>query len=104
MHFEEYNEGINRWFDVYATPLKRNNFAAVFTDITGRKNAEMKARKILENINENYSEFDNEWHFVDINSKMIEEFGLKRDDIIGKVVWDLFLKQLTVNNIKNSIG
>ena len=40
MHFEEYNEGINRWFDVHATPLKDNKFSAVFTDITERKKIE----------------------------------------------------------------
>ena len=59
-------------------------------DITERKKAEMKARNILENISENYSEFDNKWHFVDVNNKMQEEFGIKRDDVIGKVVWELF--------------
>jgi PAS domain S-box-containing protein len=59
-------------------------------DITESKKAENKTRKILENIGENYSEFDNEWHFVDINSKMEEEFGLNREDIIDKVVWELF--------------
>lgn len=40
MHFEEYNEGIDRWFDVHATPLKDNKLSAVFTDITDRKKAE----------------------------------------------------------------
>lgn len=40
MHFEEYNAGLDRWFDVHATHLKENRFAAVFTDITDRKKAE----------------------------------------------------------------
>jgi PAS domain S-box-containing protein len=40
MHFEEYNAGIDRWFNVHASPLDGNRFAAVFTDITESKNAD----------------------------------------------------------------
>jgi len=40
MHFEEYNAGTDRWFEVHTSPLGGNHFAAVFTDITGRKLAE----------------------------------------------------------------
>ena len=215
MHFEEYNEGINRWFDVHATPLKDNKFSAVFTDITDRKKteealksnqelfkktfdsvsfavsivrvsdnqivdineaylqmveyhkeevvghtakelqvfpnheerekiarlvhegsqvlnqeidvrtksgkilralfsvdlinfdnqphflgslinitdrkkAEEKTHMILESIAESYFEFDNEWRYVDVNLKSQEILGLKKNELIGKVTWELF--------------
>ena len=43
-HFEEDNAGVGRWFDVHASPMEGNHFAAVFTDITERKQAEEALR------------------------------------------------------------
>ena len=68
---------------------KKSIFTIVY-DITERIKAEEKTKRILESMAEYYVEFDNEWHYVDINSKMEEEFGLKRDEILGKVIWKLF--------------
>ncbi|MGZ7116560.1 MAG: PAS domain-containing protein, partial [Methanobacterium sp.] len=40
MHFEDYNASLDKWFDVHASPLEGNRFAAIFTDITEHKKAE----------------------------------------------------------------
>ena len=53
------------------------------------KEAEEKTKRILETIAESYVEYDNEWRYVNVNSKYEETFGQKRDEIIGKVVWEL---------------
>jgi PAS domain S-box-containing protein len=45
MHFEEYNASVDRWFNVYASPMKGNRFAVVFSDVTERKRAEEALRE-----------------------------------------------------------
>ena len=40
MHFEEYNASLDKWFEVFASPMGGNRFVAVFSDITRRKQAE----------------------------------------------------------------
>ncbi|MGF7118474.1 PAS domain S-box protein [Methanobacterium oryzae] len=62
----------------------------IFQDVTKQKKVEEKNRRILGNIAESYVEFDNEWRFVDVNSKTEDIIGVKKDELIGKVVWDAF--------------
>jgi len=45
LHFEEHNASVGKWFDVYASPMKGNRFAVVFSDITEHKKAEETLRK-----------------------------------------------------------
>jgi PAS domain S-box-containing protein len=40
VHFEEYNSSLDKWFEVFASPMGGNRFIAVFSDITDRKQAE----------------------------------------------------------------
>ncbi len=40
MHFEEQNASLDRWFEVFASPLGGNRFIAVFSDITKHKQTE----------------------------------------------------------------
>jgi len=84
-----------RYFSIFHTPIRDSKGkvtgAAIYAhDITERKKVEDKNKSILENIQEYYIEFDNEWRFVDINSKYEEEVGIKKDELIGKVIWDVF--------------
>ncbi|MCX6133300.1 MAG: PAS domain S-box protein [Ignavibacteriales bacterium] len=44
IHFEEYNASLHRWFDVYASALGGNRFAAFFSDITDRKLGEERLK------------------------------------------------------------
>jgi hypothetical protein len=40
MHFEEYNASLDKWFEVFASPMGGNRFVTVFSDITRRKQVE----------------------------------------------------------------
>ena len=72
------------------TDAKGNTLASSFIrDLTERKNAEMKTKRILDSIAESYVEYDNDWRYIDVNSKFEEIFGLKKEEIIGKVVWEV---------------
>ena len=59
-------------------------------DITDIKKAEKKNKMVLDSIVERYAEFDNEWRYVDVNSKIEEIYNMNRNEIIGKVLWDIF--------------
>ena len=42
VRFEDYNEDTKRWYEVYSYCPEKNQFAAIFTDITKRKETEEK--------------------------------------------------------------
>jgi PAS domain S-box-containing protein len=67
---------------------KKSIFTIVY-DITKRKKSEEKTNRILDNIAESYFEFDNEWRYVDVNIKSQEILGLKKEELVGKVMWEL---------------
>jgi PAS domain S-box-containing protein len=50
VHFEEYETSLHQWFDVYACPMNGNRFAAIFSDITGRKQADEILKSYSENL------------------------------------------------------
>lgn len=58
-------------------------------DITEHMETEKKRMRILNTIAEAYVEYDNEWRFVDMNRHFEAIFGYKRDELIGKIVWEL---------------
>ena len=45
MHFENYNSGTGRWYDVHAFCPERGKVAAIFTDSTDRKRSEEALKK-----------------------------------------------------------
>jgi PAS domain S-box-containing protein len=45
---------------------------------------------ILESITDLYYSLDREWRFTDINRQTLERFGKTREELIGKVIWDVF--------------
>ncbi|MEP6635269.1 MAG: PAS domain S-box protein [Acidobacteriota bacterium] len=51
-----------------------------------------KISTILESITQPFYSLDPEWRFVDANPQWEKKFGLKREEIIGKVIWDVFPK------------
>jgi|NGEPerStandDraft_6_1074524.scaffolds.fasta_scaffold225317_2 PAS domain-containing protein len=50
MHFEEYNSSLDKWFEVFASPMGGNRFAATFSDITERKKAEEERERLLNHV------------------------------------------------------
>ena len=47
-HFESFNNGLNRWYEVYAYRTDPGRFAVVFLDITRRKQAEQERKATIE--------------------------------------------------------
>ena len=91
MHFEEYNAGSNRWFDVHATSLKDNRFAAVFTDITERKKAEKvlkesenRLRSVLDNTSDVIVRFNLQTGLYEfVSASVIDLVGYTPDEFIN---------------------
>jgi PAS domain S-box-containing protein len=49
-----------------------------------------KIVNILESITDLYYSLDSEWRFTDINRQTLQRFGNTREELIGKVIWDVF--------------
>lgn len=49
-----------------------------------------KINNILESITDLYYQLDSEWRFTDINRQTVTRFGRSREELIGKVIWDVF--------------
>jgi PAS domain S-box-containing protein len=84
-----------RYRQINASPVKDNNgniigAVSVVRDITESKKSEDKTKRVLESIVETYSEFDNEWRFVDVNNQIEKTYNMNRNELIGKVLWDVF--------------
>jgi PAS domain S-box-containing protein len=45
---------------------------------------------ILESITDLYYSLDREWRFTDINRQTLERFGKSREELLGKVIWEVF--------------
>ncbi len=68
-----------------------------FRDITDKKLYELelegknrKITEIVENFNYGYYAMDKEWRYVYVNKKGEEMGHIKRDDVLGKTVWNVF--------------
>ncbi|MCE5201843.1 MAG: PAS domain S-box protein, partial [Synergistaceae bacterium] len=66
-------------------------------DITERKRAEevvrastKKTETVLASITDMYVSYDNEWRFVDLNPVAEKLIGRTRQELIGKVLWEVF--------------
>ncbi|HEY8185763.1 MAG TPA: PAS domain S-box protein [Pyrinomonadaceae bacterium] len=49
-----------------------------------------KMNNILESITDLYYHLDREWRFTDINRQTEMKFGMSRDELLGKVIWEVF--------------
>jgi PAS domain S-box-containing protein len=49
-----------------------------------------KITNILESITDLYYQLDREWRFTDINRQTVARFGLSREELLGKVIWEVF--------------
>jgi PAS domain S-box-containing protein len=49
-----------------------------------------KINNILESITDVYYQLDRDWRFTDINRQTVARFGLSREDLLGKVIWEVF--------------
>ena len=49
-----------------------------------------KINNILESITDLYYQLDREWRFTDINRQTVARFGRSREELLGKVIWEIF--------------
>lgn len=97
-HFEGLcsNDSLGRWWDVAVTPIlgadgKPEKLVSVARDMTERKaldvalgESEQRLRSILDNVAGFVGEMTPDGVMVEINQAMLEISGLRREDVIGK--------------------
>jgi len=101
-------DGAHFWASVLITALRDEEgdlrgFAKVTRDITAHKVAEERERllareqaaleratDILESISDAFFAVDEEWRFTYINGKAERFWGLSRDELLGKNIWEEF--------------
>ena len=54
------------------------------------RESKQKIVTILESITDLYYSLDSEWRFTDINRQTSERFGKSREELLGKVIWEVF--------------
>ena len=54
------------------------------------REAHGKINDILESITDLYYQLDRQWRFTDINRVTMERFGKSREELLGKVIWEVF--------------
>ncbi|MEO7658447.1 MAG: PAS domain-containing protein, partial [Pyrinomonadaceae bacterium] len=66
-------------------------------DVTERREADLeiarlneKNTKILESITDAFFALDHEWRFIYANKQAEQILGRQRDEVLGKVIWDLY--------------
>jgi PAS domain S-box-containing protein len=52
--------------------------------------ASRKISSILESITDSYYAVDRQWRFTDINDRAAAHFKKEREEVIGKIIWDVF--------------
>jgi PAS domain S-box-containing protein len=84
-------------FPLRASDQAAVGIAAIARDISARKrieaerrNAERRVRRILEAMSDTFAAFDRNWRIADVNQRYVELSGLSREQLIGRVVWDVF--------------
>ncbi len=94
-------DGTYYWVDTTIIPFlneekKPYQYIAIRADITERKRAEeevIKAYKenetVLNRINDGVVSVDNNWRYTFINDAALSTHPLSREEILGKVIWDV---------------
>src|ERR1044072_9389371 len=54
------------------------------------RDSNRKINNILESITDLYYQLDREWRFTDINRVTLERFGKTREELLGKVIWEVY--------------
>lgn len=96
------SDGTTAYFSVNAAPIRNEQGAIVaavgtFQDISVQKlareelqRAHQRTVEILESIDDAFYALDREWRFAYLNQRTEQLWGRKREDLIGKVIWDEF--------------
>jgi len=110
IRMEEYYPPYNMWFENRINPTD-DGIAIFFQNITERKLAELeqarmlesekaalseatKAKEqlsqILERISDGFGSFDRDWNYIFVNEKLAKNVGRKREELLGRNIWEVF--------------
>ncbi|HEV7621162.1 MAG TPA: PAS domain-containing protein, partial [Flavisolibacter sp.] len=89
---------VSTYEEVYLIPVKnhRNEVTAVLWmlhDLSKEhelRKLQTRAGEFMEAINENYFELDNQYRLIYINVRGEEFFASKKEELIGKIIWEIF--------------
>jgi PAS domain S-box-containing protein len=96
-------DGTERPIDDSAAPIRGKDgevvgCVLVFRDISEKKRAEAEvrrageqARTILESITDAFFAVDLDWRFTYVNQQAEKVLGRRRDELLGRVIWDEYL-------------
>lgn len=54
------------------------------------RESHQKTNRILESITDLFYQLNSEWRFIDLNKRVEDVFGKTRDELIGRVIWDVY--------------
>jgi diguanylate cyclase (GGDEF)-like protein/PAS domain S-box-containing protein len=98
IHFQQYFDLQDRWYEITAYSDQPGYFAAVFRDITENKKAEEELREskaqyadLYENAPEMYVSVDPETgRIVRCNETLVRTTGYTKEEIIGRTVFEMY--------------
>lgn len=88
--YEAYFKSSDKYYSVSAYSPDNKIYIVISSDVTDSKKTLNKSKNIIENIDEVYFELDNKWQFINANSKIESFTGLKKNELIGKNIWEEF--------------
>jgi PAS domain S-box-containing protein len=98
-------DGTERLIDNSAAPIKDDGnvvgVVLVFRDVTERQQAEAEreaahaqVNSILESITEGFVAVDSDWQFTYISAKAEQIYRMRREELLGKNLWEVFPEAL----------
>lgn len=94
--FEDFIAPPNKWFEFHVYPYK-HGASVYFSDVTGRKRDEEALQtlnrrfdEVLNRLSDGFIILDKEWRHVFVNDKAAADVHLAKEDMLGRVVWELF--------------
>jgi len=104
VRFENYNEDTKRWYEVYSYSPEKNQFAAIFTDITKRKEAERKLAEYQRNLEKIVDERTKQLKDSERLAAIGATAGMVGHDIrnpLQSIASDVYLAKSELDSIKN---
>jgi PAS domain S-box-containing protein len=117
LHYAEYramrpDTGEIRWLARRGEMLRTADGSAprmvgVLYDVTERRLAEQRLTRVLESVTDGFYGIDSQWRFTLFNRAAEQFFGMRREDVLGRSIWELFPEALgseLENNFRRTMG